>query len=121
MYPKYEQRACSRFEEEIPIVFNQLNSKRVNPAKIYNSSVSGIYFESDVPTRPGTKIDIKNSDSTRFAGLDFCHLEVVRCEEIHDAVVLYRFGMGARFCFPVEHSKIVRPKLRVIHGGKGLR
>ncbi len=121
MYPKFEQRECSRFDNEIPIVFNNCNAKKVNEARIYNSSSSGIYFESDIPIHPGTEIYIKNIYSTRLASLDFCHVKIVRCEEIHDAVVLYRFGMGARYCFPVDDSKFVRPKLTVIRGGKSLR
>ena len=121
MYPKFEQRECSRFANEIPIVFNNCNAKKYNVAKIYNCSSSGIYFESDIPIRPGTKIYVKNYNSNSFSGLDFCHLEIVWCEEIHDAVVFYRFGIGARYCFPVESSKFVGPKLRVIQGGKSLR
>ena len=121
MYPKFEQRECSRFANKIPIVFNNCNAKKYNVARIYNSSTSGIYFESDIPIRPGTKIYVKNYNSNSFSGLDFCHLEVVWCEEIHDAVVFYRFGIGARYCFPVVSSKFVGPKLRVIQGGKSLR
>ena len=121
MYPKYEQRERSRFENEIPIVFSNCNADKYNEARIYNRSSSGIYFESDIPIRPGTEIYIKNNNSTGFSGSNLCHVEVVWCEEIHDAVVLYRFGIGARYCFPVDYSKFVRPKLRVIQGGKSLR
>jgi len=121
MYPKHKERECLRFENEVPIVFSNCNSEKYNEAKIYNSSSSGIYFESNIPIRPGTKIYVKNSNSNSFSGLDFCHVEVVWCEEIHDAVVFYRFGMGARYCFPVDYSKFVRPKLRVIQGGKSSR
>jgi hypothetical protein len=120
MYPKFEQRECSRFENEIPIVFNNGNAKKYNEARIFNNSSSGIYFESDIPIRPGTKIYVKNN-STRFSGSDLCHVEVVWCEEIHEAVVFYRFGIGARYCFPVDYSKFVRRKFRVIRGGKSLR
>jgi len=121
MYPKFEQRECSRFANEIPIVFNNCNAKKYNVARLYNSSSSGIYFESDIPIRPGTKIYVKNSNSNSFSGLDLCHVEVAWCEEIHDAVVFYRFGIGARYCFSVESSKFVRRKFRVIQGGKSLR
>ena len=119
-YPKFEQRECSRFANEIPIVFNNCNAKKYNVARIYTSS-SGIYFESDIPIRPGTKIYVKNYNSNSFSCLDFCHLEIVWCEEIHDAVVFFRFGIGAIYCFSVESSKFVGPKLRVIQGGKSLR
>jgi len=121
MYPKHKERECLRFENEIPIVFSNCNSEKYNEAKIYNSSSSGIYFESDIPIRPGTEICVKNTHSTGFSGSDLCHVEVVWCEEIHDAVVFYRFGIGARYCFPVESSKFVRRKFRVIQGGKSLR
>ena len=120
MCPKFEHRECSRFENEIPIVFNNCNARKCNEARIYNNSSSGIYFESNIPIRPGTEIYIKNN-STNFSGSDLCHVEVVWCEEIHDAVVFYRFGIGARYCFPVDYSKFVRRKLRVIRGGKSLR
>ena len=77
MYPKFEQRECSRFKNDIPIVFNNCNVKKYNVARIYNSSSSGIYFESDIPIRPGTEIYVKNSNSNSFSGLDFCYIEVV--------------------------------------------
>ena len=124
MYPKFEQRECSRFANEIPIVFNNCNAKKYNVARLYNSSSSGIYFESDIPIRPGTKIYVKNSNSNSFSGLDFCHVEVVWCEEIHDAAFFSRFGIGARYCFPDEYwrwiseAKFVNRNLRVIQGGK---
>jgi hypothetical protein len=118
---KFEQRACSRFENEIPIVFRNCKSKKLHEARIYNSGSSGIYFESDIPIRPGTEVYVKYNHSTRFSGLDLCHVEVRWCEEIHDAVVFYRFGMGARYCLPVDYSKFVRQKLRVIQGGKRLQ
>jgi len=121
MYPQFEQRECSRFDNESPIVFSKSNAEKYNEARIYNSSSSGIYFESDIPIRPGTEIYVKNNNSTSFSGSDLCHLEVVWCEEIHDAVVFYRFGIGARYRFPVDYSKFVRRKLRVIQGGKSLR
>ncbi|MCP4369463.1 MAG: hypothetical protein GY797_15330 [Deltaproteobacteria bacterium] len=121
MYPKFEQRGCSRFENEIPIVFNNCSEIKYNRAIIYNRSSSGIYFESDIPIHPGAEIYIENNHSTRFSGLDLYHVKVVWCEEIHDAVVFYRFGMGAEYCSPDDYSKFVHPKLRVIQGGKSLR
>ena len=127
MYPKHEERECSRFKNEIPIVFSNCNSEKYNEARIFNSSSSGIYFESNLPIRPGTEIYIKNNNSTGFSGSNLCHVEVVWCEEIHDAVVFYPFGIGARYCFPddywrwISEAKFVHRKLRVIQGGKSLR
>jgi hypothetical protein len=126
MYPKYQARECSRFKNEIPIVFSNCNSEKYNKARIYNSSSSGIYFESDISIRPGTEICVKKSNSTGFSGSDLCHVEVVWCEEIPDAVVFYPFAIGARYCFPVEYwrwiseAKFVHRPLRVIQGGKFL-
>ena len=122
MYPKFEQRRCSRFENEIPIVFNNGKGKNYNKARIYNRSSSGIYFESDIPIHPGTEIDIKNIHSTRFSVLNlYYRVKVVWCEEIHDAVVFYRFGMGARYCSPVDSFRFACPEFRVIQGGKSLQ
>jgi len=120
MYPKFEQRGCLRFENEIPIVLHSYNAKKHHKARIYNRTSSGIYFESDIPINPGAEIYININHSTLFSGSDHC-VKVVWCKEIHEAVVFYRFGMGARYCSPVENSKFVSPKLRVIQGGKSLR
>jgi len=60
MYPKYEERESSRVENEIPIVFSNCNSEKYNEARIFNSSNSGIYFESDIPIRPGQRFMLKN-------------------------------------------------------------
>jgi len=124
MYPKHEEREYSRFENKIPIVISDCNLEKNKEARIYNSSSSGIYFESDIPIRPGTEICVKKNNSTRFSGSDLCHVEVVWCEEIHDSAVFYRFGIGARYCFPddywrwISEAKFVRQNLRVIQGGK---
>jgi len=127
MYPKYEERECSRFGNEIPIAFNNCNSEKYNEARIYNSSSSGIYFESNISIQPGTEIYIKNNNSTGLSGSRLCHVEVVWCKEINDAVVFYPFGIGARYCFSddywrwISESQFVRRKFRVIQGGKSLR
>ena len=124
MYPKQEGRECSRFENKIPIVISNCNLEKYNEARMYNSSSSGIYFESNLSIRPGTEIYVKNKNSTRFSGYDLCHVEVVWCEEIHDAVVFYRFGIGARYCFPddywrwISEAKFVHRKFKVVQGGK---
>jgi len=124
MYPKYKERECSRFENEIPIVFSNCDAEKYNEARIYNSSSSGIYFESNIPIRPGTEIYVKNYNSTGFSGADLCRVEVVWCEEMHNAVVFYPFAIGARYCFPddywrwISQAKFVPRQLRVIQGGK---
>jgi len=124
MYPKYEEREYSRFENKIPIVISDCNLEKYKEARIFNSSSSGIYFESDIPIRPGTEICVKKNNSTGFSSSGLCHVKVVWCEEIHDAVVFNRFGIGARYCFPhdywrwISEAKFVRRNLRVIQGGK---
>ena len=124
MYPKFEQRECSRFANEIPIVFNNCNAKKYNVAKIYNCSSSGIYFESDIPIQPGAEICVKKNNSTPLSGSNLCHVEVVWCEEIYDATVFYRFGIGAKYIFPddywrwISEAKFVHRNLRLIQGGK---
>jgi len=118
MYSKSEQRECFRIENEIPIIIRKYNAGKYNEARIYNSSSGGIYFESDFPIRAGTEIYVKNNNSTTSSGSDLCRAEVIWCEEIHDAVVFYRFGIGAKYCFPVDYSKFIRRKFRVIQGGK---
>ena len=124
MRSKHEEREFSRSENKTPIAICDCNFKKYKEAKIHNSSCSGIYFESGIPIRPGTEIVVKKNSSTCFSGPDLCHVEVVWCEEIHDAAFFYRFGIGARYCFPddywkwISEAKFVRRNLRVIKGGK---
>ncbi|MDY6793009.1 MAG: hypothetical protein SWH54_17225 [Thermodesulfobacteriota bacterium] len=126
MYKKLEEREYSRFKNIMPIVISDCNFEQYKEAKIYNSSSSGIYFESDVPIRPGTEICVKNNNATRFSGSDICHVKVIWCERIQDSHVFYRFGIGARYCFPddywrwISQAKFVRRNLKVIQGGKAL-
>ena len=126
MYTKHEEREYSRFKNIIPIVISDCNFEQYKEARIYNSSSSGIYFESDIPIRPGTEICVKNNNSTRLFGSGICHVKVIWCEEIHDASVFKRFGIGARYCFPddywrwISEAKFVNRNLRVIQGGKVL-
>ena len=124
MYPKHEEREFLRSENKTPILITDCNLEKYKEARIYNTSCSGIYFKSNTPIRPGTEVYVKKKDSTHFSGPDLCHVEVVWCEEIHDAAFFSRFGIGARYCFPDEYwrwiseAKFVRRNLRVIQGGK---
>ena len=123
MRSKYEEREFPRSENKTPILICDCNFEKYKEAKIYNSSCSGIYFESGIPIKPGTEIVVKKYDSTHFSG-SVCHVEVVWCEEIHDKAFFYRFGIGARYCFCDEYwewisdAKFVHRNLKVIQGGK---
>jgi hypothetical protein len=95
------QRSFTRNHFQAPILFTRCNGKEECRAVMYNSSVGGMYFESDRPMSPGEGVLIRMADfapdpywpeaSDHYVG------EVRWCEEKAAGVGEGAYGIGVRF------------------------
>ena len=51
-----EKRDCARFQYEAPVVVEECGTGRYYEARMYNYSLIGMYFESDLYLLPGARV-----------------------------------------------------------------
>jgi hypothetical protein len=115
MRTKSEKRDCARFCFEIPVVIEECGTGIHFSARMYNYSLYGMYFESDLSLLSGTRVNVWLSNSAISSpAINFA--EVRWSEEIIGAVVLYNYGAGIRYHEPITYREF--PKhFQVIQGG----
>jgi hypothetical protein len=116
MRTKSEKRDSARFGFEAPIIIEECGTGIHFSARMYNYSMLGMYFESDLSLLSGTRVNVwlSNLDGPSLPDINFA--EVRWCEEIVGAVVLYNFGAGIRYHQPITYREFPR-QLQVIQGG----
>ena len=85
---------------------------------MYNYSLQGMYFESDLALIPGTRVNLWLSDFPEDSLPEITAAEVRWNEEIIGAVVLYNYGTGIKYNHPIKHKDLSR-QFRIIQGGLG--
>ena len=120
MRSNLEKRDCARFSLEAPVVIEKCGTGLYYEARMYNYSLQGMYFESDLALSPGTRVNIWLSGLPEESLPDISSAEVRWNEEIAGAVVLYSYGSGIKYSRPVQHKDFPR-QLRIIEGGLGIR
>jgi len=120
MRSNLEKRDCARFSHEAPVIIEKCGSGRYYEARMYNYSLQGMYFESDLALSPGTRINLWLSDLPEDSLPEISSAEVRWNEEITGAVVLYSYGTGIKYSRPVQHKDFPR-QFRIIDGGLGLK
>jgi hypothetical protein len=116
MRAKSEKRDCARFCHEIPVILEECGTGVYFDARMYNYSLQGMYFESDLPLLSGTRVNVWLSNIAGSSLPDINFAEVRWCEEIIGAVVLYNYGAGIRYHQPITYREFPR-HLQVIQGG----
>ena len=116
MCTKSEKRNCARFSYEIPVIIEECATGISFNARMYNYSLQGMYFESDLSLLSGTRVNVWLSDFARSSLPEIRFAEVRWCEEIIAAVVLYNYGAGIRYHQPITFREFPRP-FQVIQGG----
>ncbi len=111
-----EKRDCARFCHEIPVVIEECGAGVHFEARMYNYSLQGMYFESDLFLLSGARVHIWFSNLSGSSLPDINFAEVRWCEEIIAAVVLYNYGTGIRYHQPITFREFPRP-FQVIQGG----
>ena len=111
-----EKRDCARFGFELPVIVEECDTGIQSNARVYNYSLHGMYFESDLSLLSGTRVNIWMSNLDKPSQPEVRFAEVRWCEEIIGAVVLYNYGVGIRCRQPLTYREF--PKhLQVIQGG----
>jgi hypothetical protein len=111
-----EKRDCARFGFELPVIVEECDTGLQSNARMYNYSLNGMYFESDLSLSSGTRVNIWMSNLDKPSQPEIRFAEVRWCEEIVGAVVLYNYGVGIRYPQPLAYHDF--PKhLQVIQGG----
>ena len=118
MRTSLEKRDCARFHYETPLVVEECGTGIYYGARMYNYSLKGMYFESDLALVPGTRVNLWLSDKPENSLPEINSAEVRWSEEITGAVVLFKYGAGIKYNRSVKHRDFPR-QLRIIQGGRG--
>jgi hypothetical protein len=114
--PRHERRLNQRRPCQASIAVKTCRSGERQRGRVYNISRSGMYFESDAFLRPGSSVSISGEISSVVPHLSKQRAEVVWCQEILDAVVIYNYAVGVRFIEPIPPFR-ARRNFKVISGG----
>ena len=118
MRTNLEKRDCARFYYEAPVVIEKCGTGLYYEARMYNYSLQGMYFESDLDLLPGARVNLWLSDLPDNSLPEISSAEVRWTEEIIGAVVLYSYGAGIKYIRSIKHRDYPR-QIRIIQGGKG--
>jgi hypothetical protein len=116
MRTNLEKRDCARFYHEAPVVVEECGTGIFYEARMYNYSLQGMYFESDLALEPGARVNLWLSDSPERSLPDISSAQVRWTEEITGAVVLFNFGTGIKYNRTIKHEDLPT-KFRIIRGG----
>ena len=116
MRTKSEKRDIVRFRYELPVIIEECATGAYFNARMYNYSLHGMYFESDLSLLSGTRVNVWLSDLAGSSLPEIRFAEVRWCEEIVAAVVLYNYGAGIRYHQPITYREFPR-QFQVIQGG----
>jgi hypothetical protein len=90
-------RKSIRFEQKSTIMISDEGSDYISYAQMFNFSSGGLYFESDVAFKPGTKIQIQFKQPPFQLGPKFLSSAVSWCQELNDHDSDYTYGVGVKF------------------------
>ena len=120
MRTNLEKRDCARFYHEAPVVIEKCGTGIYYEARIYNYSLYGMYFESDLALIPGTRVNLWLSELPEDSLPEIASAEVRWNEEIFGAVVLFNYGTGIKYSRPIKHKDLPK-QFRIIQGGLRLK
>lgn len=118
MRTNLEKRDCARFYHEAPVVIEKCGTGIFFEAMMYNYSLHGMYFESDLAIVPGTRLNLWLADLPEDSLPEITAAEVRWSEEISGAVVLFNYGTGIKYSRPINLKDLPR-QFRIIQGGLG--
>ena len=114
--PYEEKRLGKRTVCQKPVTIENCETGEIVAASLYNYSITGIYFESDLPMIPGTEVRLFSDQGNLKPGLHNIRGKVRWYQEINAAVVLHGYGYGAEFDQPLAEDKADQ-RFTVIKGG----
>ncbi len=118
MCTNVERRDCARFYHEAPVAIENCDTGRFYDARMFNYSLQGMYFESDLNLLPGDRVNLWIQGSPEDSMPEIQGAQVRWCEEITGAVVLYNYGCGIKYSRLADQEALSR-NFQIIHGGIG--
>ncbi len=99
-----ETRDNTRFEHEASILVENYHKGSYYHGKMFNYSKTGMYFESNIPFKPGSTIifGIENSPYDHCPGV--YKAKVKWCKKLPEKASLYYYGVGVEFYRPDQPS-----------------
>ena len=100
-----ETRDNTRFEHEATILIENYHKGSYSHGKMFNYSKSGMYFESNIPFKPGSIIifGIENSPYDHCPGV--YKAKIKWCKKLPEKASIYYYGVGIEFYKPIQPSK----------------
>ena len=101
-----EKRSYARCNFEAPVTCAAFNSDRFYRAKTTNHSRDGIFFLSDFPLKPGSRIYIRvEKDTSLWSAQKFCGCGSIRCLGLAEvkwcneqtSAHNYHYGIGLKY------------------------
>jgi hypothetical protein len=92
-----DYRKGIRFEHKSAIMLTDEHSKYSFFAQMINFCVGGLYFESDVALKRGTKIQIQFDNPPFRSGPQILNSAVRWCRKLTDYHSDYTYGIGVKF------------------------
>ena len=114
--PHEEKRYGKRSTCQEPVNVENCETGEIISGNMYNYSITGFYFETDVPMIEGTEIRLLSAHERFEPGLDNVRGKVRWYQEIAGAVVLHAYGYGVEYDRPLAESA-KRNRFKVIEGG----
>jgi hypothetical protein len=93
-------RNDARIKHKAEIQIENYFSDAHYPARMYNYSQGGMYFEADYAPLPGTEIFIGIIDSPYDSGPDVYRARIKWRRALAKGSSTYQFGVGVRYCNP---------------------
>jgi hypothetical protein len=90
-------RNSIRFEHKSTVMLADEHSNYFSNAQMYNISSGGLYFESDIAFKKGTKIQIQFERPPIESGYKILSSVVRWCRELADFDSDYNYGVGVKF------------------------
>jgi len=114
--PGEDNRIGKRHPCQQAVNIQNCENGEVLSGSIYNYSTTGLYFEADLPMMPGTQVRLFSEKMRLGRTLKDIRGKVRWCQEIEEAVVLFKYGFGVEFDSPLAGTT-QKASLRVIDGG----
>jgi hypothetical protein len=114
--PYEEKRLGERITCQEPVRVENCESGEVVAGNLYNYSITGFYFETDLPMVIGTEVRLFSDRDNLQPDLNHIRGKVRWYQEITGAVVLHTYGYGVEFDRPLLDD-MAGQRFRVIEGG----
>lgn len=114
--PYEEKRLGERTTCQEPVRVENCETGEIITGNMYNYSITGFYFEADLPMVIGTEVRLFSDQENLKPDMNHVRGKVRWYQEIAGAVVLHAYGYGVEYDRPLADENTGQ-RFRVIKGG----